>query len=219
MSKPLDGNAVDTTPWLLRTTNQNRYIMKVKVLEEHGYDVALMGMSYSYMDNNENTDEWWPEQRTKAEKRSLLLAGKGGGHNKFLESIVVWMDIEASRAFWQEFDTYRIGVTKQSTSTMHKLEKRRPTIEDFEEGTPIGSINAFISVWDEKLGLVALKHALPEGYLQRRIVCLNYMSIRNIYAQRLRHRYLLWGCMLKSLVQQLEHPDLITSVVDNPAAN
>lgn len=184
--------------------------MKAKVLEEHGYDIALMGMSYSFMDNRENTDEWWPEQRIKAEKRSLLLAGKGGGHNKFLESIVIWVDIEASRAFWQEFDTYRIGITKQSTSTMHKLEKRRPVYEDFEEGTPDIIMDVFMSVWDTKPGLMVLKHSLPEGYLQRRIVCLNYMNLRNIYHQRLRHRYYLWRNMLDSLMEQLAHPELIT---------
>lgn len=185
--------------------------MKVEVLAEHGYDIALKGMSYSFMDNNEDTDEWWPEQRIKAQKRSLLLAGKGGGHNKFLESIMVWVDINASRAFWQEFDTYRIGVTKQSTSTMHKLEKRRPTYEDFEPTTSIRIIDTFIEIWDTKPGILELKHNLPEGYLQRRIVCLNYMSIRNIYHQRLRHRYYLWGTMLGSLVSQLEHPGLITT--------
>lgn len=183
--------------------------MKVKVLAEQGYDIALMGMSYSYMDNNENTDDWWPEQRVKAEKRSLLLAGKSGGHNKFLESIVIWVDINASRAFWQEFDTYRIGVTKQSTSTMHKLEKRRPVREDFEDETPTEVIELFAQIWDRSPGLMALKHSLPEGYLQRRIVCLNYMSLRNIYAQRLRHRYYLWGHMLESLVAQLQHPELV----------
>jgi hypothetical protein len=185
--------------------------MKAKVLAEHGYDIALMGMSYSYMDNNENTDEWWPEQRIKAEKRSLLLAGKSGGHSKFLESIQIWIDVNASRAFWQEMDTYRVGITKQSTSTMHKLEKRRPTYDDFEPTTPKLIIDAFIQIWDTKPGIMELKHALPEGYLQRRIVCLNYMSLRNIYHQRLRHRYYLWGHMLEGLVTQLEHPELIVT--------
>ena len=58
--------------------------MKVKVLKEAGHDIALMGMSYSFKDRALDPEEWWPNQRTKAEKRAPLLAPREGGHNKFL---------------------------------------------------------------------------------------------------------------------------------------
>lgn len=183
--------------------------MKVKVEEEHGYNLAIKGMSYSHLDTREDIDSWWESQKLKAENRAGKLAPKDGGHNKFLESIVIWVDVEASRAFWQEFDTYRVGITKQSTSTMHKLSKRRPVAEDFEEETPEVIIEAFAAVWDSNPGIIVLKHALPEGYLQRRLVVINYKSLRNMYFQRVKHRYHYWQTFCKEMLSQIEHPRLI----------
>ena len=81
--------------------------MKVKVLEEAGHDVALRGMAYSFKDRALDPDVWWEEQIEKANKRAPLLAPRDGGHNKFLESICVWIDTEACRGWWSEMDTYR----------------------------------------------------------------------------------------------------------------
>ncbi len=69
--------------------------MKVTVLEESGYQHALLGLSLSRGITLEHAD-----------RVAQRLAGKDGGHNKFLESIAVWMDITAPRYWWQQFDTY-----------------------------------------------------------------------------------------------------------------
>lgn len=188
--------------------------MKVAVLEEAGYDHALRGMAYSYKDRALEPDTWWEGQRAKAEKRAPLLAPKDGGHNKFLESIAVWVDVEAPRAFWQEFDTYRAGMTKQSESTMHTLSKRRPLTEDFEEGVSARVITCFQLEWDDyqvHKDLARLKEALPEGFLQRRIVALNYKSLRNILWQRKDHRYKRWGEFFAQLLPQLQHPEFLSA--------
>lgn len=50
------------------------------------------------------------------------LFEKDGGHNKFLESVILWLDVNAPLYWWTEADTYRLS-TKQSESTMHTLEK------------------------------------------------------------------------------------------------
>ena len=63
--------------------------MQVTILEEAGYDQAIRGMAYSYKDRSLNSPLWWEGQREKASKRASLLAGKGGGHDKFLESIQI----------------------------------------------------------------------------------------------------------------------------------
>ena len=65
------------------------------------------------------------------------LAWKQGGHNKFLETITLCLDITAPRYWWQEFDTYRVGVTKQSESTMHTIINKPFETIDFESGCPI----------------------------------------------------------------------------------
>lgn len=192
--------------------------MQVKILEEAGYDQALRGLAYSFKDRATEPDRWWEGQRDRAQKRSVLLADRDGGHNKFLESVQVWIDLEASRAFWSEFDTYRAGVTKQSESTMHTLSKRAPTYDDFEEGTPEYMIAGFISCHAIYKGdITALKQALPEGFLQRRIVCTNYKALRNIIKQRVGHRYKWWDVFIAEIISQVEHPELLTTK-DNSAS-
>ena len=152
--------------------------MKVKILEEAGHENALRGMAYSYKDRALDPDAWWQRQVEKANKRAPLLAPRDGGHNKFLESIQVWIDTEACRAWWSEMDTYRVGTTKQSESTMHTLAKRAPTEDDFEEDTPMVMILAFQDVWnylkENGMDIAVLKNSLPEGFLQRRIINTNY---------------------------------------------
>lgn len=184
--------------------------MQVTVLEEHGYDAALRGMSYSFKDRALDLTEWWDTQRERATQRAPLLAAKDGGHNKFLESIQVWVDVEASRAWWGEFDTYRVGMTKQSESTMHTLQKREPTHEDFETDTPYVVIKAFIDVWPHiKDDITTLKLALPEGFLQRRVICTNYKVLRNIVAQRNSHRFTFWERFVEDVLAQVQHPEFL----------
>ena len=185
--------------------------MEVNIIAEAGHDFALEGMAYSFMDNKEDPALWFDEERyMKAKKRAAILAHKQGGHNKFLESIQVWIDINAPRAWWSEFDTYRPGVTKQSTSTMHLLAKRPPDYDDFEEGTSDLVIDAFIKTWyDHKDDIHLLKMALPEGFLQRRIVCTNYKALQNIIWQRHDHRLKLWAGFCFAVLDQVQHPEYL----------
>ena len=185
--------------------------MKVKILKEEGYDLALRGMAYSYMDRALDVDAWWDSQREKAVKRAELLSSKDGGHNSFLETITVWMDIEAPRCWWSEMDRYRVGKTQLSQSTMHTLSKRAPTYDDFEQGTHSVVIEAFIDVWHEAKGdITTLKMNLPEGFLQRRMVTLNYKVLRNIIAQREGHRLKQWAIFIDEVRRQVQHPEFLT---------
>lgn len=60
-----------------------------------------------------------------------LIAG-GTEHRKFLRQIMVSVDITAPLYWWKEFDTYKVGTTANSTSTMHKLASTPITKECFE---------------------------------------------------------------------------------------
>ena len=102
--------------------------MEVKVLEEHGLDSALRGMAYSFRIRGGDVENWWEDKKERAYQRAVKLAHMDGGHNKFLESIQVWIDVDACRSWWSQMDTYRSGVTKQSDSTMHTLAKRPPIL-------------------------------------------------------------------------------------------
>ena len=182
--------------------------MQVRILAEHGHDLAMRGMAYSYKDRALDPEQWWDGQRDKAVRRSAILAHRDGGHNKFLESVAVWIDVEASRAWWSEADTYRVGTTKQSESTMHTLAKRPPEASDFEEGTHPLVIEAFTAVWREAKGdITTLKMNLPEGFLQRRLICTNYKTLRNIIAQREGHRLKQWAIFNESVLAQAQRPE------------
>ena len=59
------------------------------------------------------------------------LSKAGNDHGKFLRMINVTLDITAPRFWWTEFDTYRVGVEKNSCSTMHTIHKKPFDREDF----------------------------------------------------------------------------------------
>jgi len=184
--------------------------MKTVVLREAGYEEALLGMALSYYDHAIPLEIWWNEEKIeRAKKRALALAFRGGGHNKFLESMQVWLFVQASRDFWSEMDTYRVGISKQSSSTMHTLSKRYATKEDFESGTNPLCIEAFNKVLSLKPCVTTLKKNLPEGFLQTRIISTNYKVLQNIAFQRKGHRLKQWNSFLKMLQKQLEHPEFI----------
>ena len=160
--------------------------------------------------------------------RSLKLATMDGGHNKFLETITMTLDIDAPRFWWQEFDTYRVGVSKQSESTMHTIHKRPFAEEDFELFTPPEVINALNCIREDYLNSVSnndsdqeylfhlLKNNLPEGYLQRRIVSINAKSLRTVYHQRKTHRLKQWHIFFDKLVDQMiakSYGRLVTSYI------
>lgn len=198
--------------------------MKVTVLEEAGYEWALLGLSKSFKDRAIPHEDWWTYERfEKLNKTAKGMAFNDGGHNKFLESIAVWIDIEAPRGWWQEFDTYRVGITKQSDSTMHTIQRRPTTLDDYELGTHPEMIKAFNLILKQatkgftlKVRLTGqvlqeVKWNLPEGYLQSRVVCTNYRTLRNMFLQRANHNLAQWQTFINETINQLERPELLPS--------
>lgn len=195
--------------------------MKIKILKEAGYEEAILGLSLSFYDHLEPLSTWWTkEKQVRARQRALALAFKGGGHNKFLESIQIWVYIQAPRCFWSEFDTYRVGMTKNSSSTMHTLDKRYVVPEDFSPNTSFSSIKAFndcITMYKEVgnsyyKDITFLKDNLPEGWLQERQLCFNYMTLQNIIRQRENHRLKYWKQFCTEILSMVEYPELLTQL-------
>ena len=180
--------------------------MKINIIETSGENTALFGIGLSYGITSTYKSctalHLYNDLYNKLLKIADTLAHKQGGHNKFLESINISLDITAPRYWWSEFDTYRVGVTKQSESTIHTLGKRDLTADDFEHNLPFDILTIFNNIIDryrctenkkEKENLfLTLKNLLPEGYLQRRIVVLNAKTLQNIIAQRINHRLPEW---------------------------
>jgi len=200
--------------------------LKVTVIDEAGYNAAAYGMSLSYKDRAIRDEDWWNSTETidKAYKRLETNAPMDGGHNKGLEHIYVWLDIEAPRYIWQELDTYRVGVSKQSESTMHTMSHRPIEVTDFEDENIdwayLYDINEVLNEYKEqdypekRDTFVRLKGMIPEGYLQRREMCVNYKTLRNIILQRRNHRLPHWQEFIKCVLEQVKHPELLPKLED-----
>ena len=178
---------------------------KVKILEEHGYESAMLGLSLSYNK---------PVAHMKGVADKIYA---NGSHGKFLESIQVWLDITAPRYWYQEFSTYRIGVSCNSESTMHTIMKKKLTQDDFV--TPvftetIENLNYQIAWYNKATTKESkdswfqqIKSNLPEGFLQRRIVATNYKTLRHIISQRKNHRLVEWKEFCKYLQENCRYKE------------
>lgn len=181
----------------------------VTVVNECGYSEAIQGLSY-------NKEQPIDKMYRVLEK----LAPLDKGHNKVLRMIQVWLEMTAPRFFWQEFDTYKIGTTASSQSTMHSIHKRLLSEDDFDNKIitheTLELLNSFIKDLQEEENvqfrnslLLKIKQVLPEAYLQKRMVNLNYATLRNIILQRKTHRLPHWQEFIFQIKNQLEHSELL----------
>lgn len=146
-------------------------------------------------------------------KLAQQLIRGGSEHRKFLRQIMVSVDITAPLYWWKEFDTYKVGTTANSTSTMHKLDSKPITIDLFEIDDYVGKelcinhpihedVDSFIQFL-ETLRLMYLKTRdirywkelvrwLPESWLQTRTVTMSYENLLSICMQRRHHKLNEW---------------------------
>lgn len=185
--------------------------MQIKILNECGYHEALYGLGLSYGKTSNLSFEKFKFDIVLVTQMSKILqklAKLDGGHNKALESIQIWMSINAPRCFWQQFDTYRMGITKQSESTEHTLLRKKLTLKNFSYKIPeklLYMLNEGIKLKD----LAFVKAILPESFLQKRIISLNYKALRNILKQRSTHRMLEWREFCKVMPKLVKYPALL----------
>ena len=135
------------------------------------------------------------------------LAHAGSDHRKYLRQIFVTVDITAPLYWWKEFDTYKVGTTANSTSTMHKIHAKEFTREDFscdrmDEGglamldTVIAYLESerqkFLADKNDKQSWHNMIQTLPSSYNQMRTVTLNYENLINMYYARRNHKLAEW---------------------------
>lgn len=82
------------------------------------------------MSDSGETDEGYVVGKNDIRLMRKLIAG-GPVHAKYLRMIHVQLTVNAPLYWWKEADTYRIGVTRNSCSTMHKIHAKPFTEEDF----------------------------------------------------------------------------------------
>ena len=145
--------------------------------------------------------------------QTLIKAGPE--HRKFLRQIFVSVDITAPLYWWKQADTYKVGTTANSTSTMHKLTSKPITLDCFETddfNTELeyyqGNTTEMLSeIIIEQLEFLRQKYLetkdkkywkelvrwLPESWLQTRTWTANYEVIRTIVHQRENHKLNEWS--------------------------
>lgn len=142
------------------------------------------------------------------------MIGAGTDESKFLRQIGVSVDITAPLYWWKEFDTYKVGTVSNSCSTMHKIDAYPITKESFcfDEAQMLLSLNDDLTYGDfvnatiascEKLRQKfketgdkkywrALIQILPEAWMQKRTITLNYQVLRAMYFTRRHHKLTEW---------------------------
>ena len=150
--------------------------------------------------------------------KNLIKAGSSD--RKFLRMIHVQANVTAPLYWWKEYDTYKVGTTTNSTSTMHTIHKRDLTLDDFSyehllkrgidflqnliyeinrnrnlytkgfKGVP--SDDAYGVRPTDKTLWWQMIQLLPSSFNQMRTIDLNYETLFSIYHQRKGHKLDEW---------------------------
>lgn len=156
------------------------------------------------------------------------LAKAGSDHAKYRRFINVTADITAPLYWWKEYDTYKVGTVANSCSTMHKIQAKEFTLDDFShEYLNCDSLHLLaglikcLNVYREEFINTKNKgywwqmiQLLPNSYNQRRTVQLNYEVLANIYHSRRTHKLDEWSDFCKC-IESLPYSELITGGDDS----
>ena len=151
------------------------------------------------------------------------LVRGGAPHRKFLRQIFVSVDITAPLYWWKEFDTYKVGTTANSCSTMHKVAAKEFTLDDFSHEhlddlslSSLESTVAFLNASREEFNMTKTKKAwwqmiqlLPSSYNQKRTVTMTYENILNMLEYRRGHKLDEWRIGFCEWALSLPHAEVL----------
>ena len=205
-------------------------MIKVEKIDVWGFEHAIRGMR-NPMNSWDKSDSGWkiwsPEYPNLSEAEYMVgkndldlmrrLYQAGPEHRKLFRQIFISMDITAPLYWWKEFDTYKIGTTADSCSTMHKIHAKEFAIEDFstehletlarfdEDGemhkpymvlkVVIDCLNACRNSYlqtKNKTDWWQMIQLLPSSYNQKRTVTMNYENVVTMIRQRTGHKLDEW---------------------------
>lgn len=208
-------------------------MIKVESIDTWGFEHAIRGMrnplnSWERSDSSFGYEaysgEFVPDLKIGANDLKLMRQLYVGGqpHRKYLRQIFAVMDITAPLYWWKEFDTYKVGTTANSCSTMHKIAAKEFTLSDFSTEHLVGkSVAALQNVLDvmnlEREHYLAAKdkdcwwqliQLLPSSYNQRRTISMTYENVMNMLDYREGHKLDEWREFCK-ILKQLPYVEVI----------
>ena len=213
-------------------------------VQVHGFEPTVRGVrnpmnSWEKSDSG-NYDEYGVFQRVGKNDLALMnkLRKAGPDHGKFMRMIQVWVDITAPLYWWKQFDQYKVGVTTNSCSTMHKIHAKEFDISDFSTehlfGTSLSHLQDTITLLNDYRHVYLyggklldygdiyrdfepknkevwwqMIQLLPSSYNQKRTVNLNYEVLHDIYHARKNHKLDEWHTFC-DWIEDLIYSELIT---------
>lgn len=185
-------------------------MITITTLATDGFKGAIRGMRNPYDSWSKSDSEFI--EGTKLGENDLKLAKSlikaGSDHRKFLRMIHVQADIKAPLYWLKEMDTYKIGTTSNSCSTMHTIHKKTFMYMDFSheciEGDTeiedclehiILTLNYMRARYLETKNMkywYAIIQLLPSSYNQLRTYDLDYETLLRIYFARKNHKLSEW---------------------------
>lgn len=148
------------------------------------------------------------------------LAKAGSDHRKYLRQLPVIMDVTAPLYLWKEEDQYKVGTVTNSCSTMHKIQAKEFTLDDFSHehlsdfardyilGETIHELNVnrteFINTGD-KFYWWQMIQLLPSSFNQKRTLSCNYEVLWNMYQARKNHRLEEWHVFCNTIAREVPY--------------
>lgn len=197
-------------------------MIKVTDISTCGWDMAIMGMraphkSYAKSDSVYKDGIYQLGPNDIGLARRLCKAGTE--HRKFLRMIHCQMKITAPLYFFKEQETYKVGTTSDSESTMHKIAAKEFTLDDFShEHLGLQSVRVLkdtIKVMNdfreefikdhEKENWWQLIQLLPSSYNQTRFFDCSMETLLNICHQRKNHKLDEWQEFVKIILKEVPY--------------
>ena len=211
-------------------------MIKVEAIEVFGIEGAMRGMR-NPLNSWDKADTTVSDDILKIGENDLDLATRlikaGTEHRKFLRMIHVQMDVIAPLYWWKEADTYKVGTTTNSCSTMHKIAAKEFTLDDFSHEHLIDDQNDFenengqVSSYKDFLYYDVLDvlntarrqyletkdkkywwqmiQLLPSSYNQRRTWDISMETLLSILHQRKNHKLDEWNEFREICLEQVPY--------------
>ena len=201
-------------------------MIKIENIDVYGWDAAIRGArnpmnSWDRMDSCYNNGEFEIGENDYKLLKNLTIAGPE--HRKWNRMVTVTMDITAPLYWWKEYDTYKVATVANSCSTMHKIQAKEFTLDDFShEHLNKISIevlkNVILALNEARQDFIGYKEKeywwqmiqlLPTSYNQKRTVYLNYETLGAMYRQRKHHKLDEWHVFCDT-IKTLPYSEFIT---------
>ena len=201
-------------------------MIKIENIDIYGFETAIRGArnpmnSWDRMDSGYNNGKFEIGENDYKLLKNLTIAGPE--HRKWNRMVTVTMDITAPLYWWKEYDTYKVGTVANSCSTMHKIQAKEFTLDDFShEHLNKISIevlkNVILALNEARQNFIGYKEKeywwqmiqlLPTSYNQKRTVHLNYEVLGTIYHQRRHHKLSEW-VEFCDIIKTLPYSEFIT---------